>query len=169
MWTYKNPVHIFGGADSLRALQTGIVETPYVIVTYKDDFFHGLVKKISTLVGTAPIGVVEVVESNPSFEAMQSLCKNLADMQEKPRTLIALGGGSVIDACKALSACGGSYQTLYNYFFASGSLPNTAIPFIAIPTTSGTGSEVTSWATLWDMKNKKKYSCLLYTSDAADD
>lgn len=63
----------------------------------------------------------------------------------KPETLIAVGGGSAIDSSKAIREFA---MTTENY---------PRIPLIAIPTTSGTGSEVTSFAVITDPEKHIKY------------
>lgn len=63
----------------------------------------------------------------------------------KPETLIAVGGGSAIDSSKAIREFA---MTTENY---------PRIPLIAIPTTSGTGSEVTSFAVITDPEKHVKY------------
>ena len=63
----------------------------------------------------------------------------------KPETLIAVGGGSAIDSSKAILEFA---MTTENY---------PRIPLIAIPTTSGTGSEVTSFAVITDPEKHVKY------------
>ena len=72
------------------------------------------------------LGVVEVIEY-------------------KPECIIAVGGGSAIDSAKAIRSVAAT----------SGKLENK-IDLIAIPTTSGTGSEVTSFAVVTDTENKTK-------------
>ena len=62
-----------------------------------------------------------------------------------PDALIAFGGGSPIDAAKAM------------LFFAAKANGSEIKSFIAIPTTSGTGSEVTSFAVITDEERKLKY------------
>lgn len=94
--------------------------------------------------------------SNPDVH----LIRNILDGITKPDLIVAIGGGSSIDLAKAISA-------LYEYkdkkilelLKNKDYLNNTSnIPFIAIPTTAGTGSECTKWATIWDFDNSKKYS-----------
>lgn len=68
--------------------------------------------------------------------------------------VVALGGGSVLDASKgmvALKALGGDMGRLDDHLSDGAALPGSMspIPIIAVPTTAGTGSEVTPWGTLW--------------------
>jgi len=78
--------------------------------------------------------------------------------------LIAIGGGSTIDMAKAISALNtmgvGSSDQIKQAIVEKTYVDNAAnaLPIIAVPTTAGTGSEVTSWATIWDAQSSAKYS-----------
>lgn len=75
--------------------------------------------------------------------------------------VIAFGGGSVIDTAKVLKAFLAPLPEIFQNCSINPSdnnKSNPCIELIAIPTTAGTGSEVTSFATLWDTENQKKVS-----------
>lgn len=79
--------------------------------------------------------------------------------------IIAVGGGSVIDLAKAISALHKEELSfVYTIDKISDSIKNkeyqgrTFIDIVAIPSTAGTGSEITQWATIWDENKNGKYS-----------
>lgn len=94
-------------------------------------------------------------EGNPSTETVEKATKQLkacgADV------IIALGGGSPMDVAKAvavLAAYGGNITD----YEGVGKVPGTVLPIIAIPTTAGTGSEVTPFAVITDHSRNYKLS-----------
>jgi len=102
------------------------------------------------------------IESNPSVKYLTRLRTQIGTL---PPLIFAIGGGSVIDIAKILIAL----DALELSADADGILriierkeyeqyPRRGIELIALPSTSGTGSELTRWATIWDTENKKKYS-----------
>ncbi len=107
----------------------------------------------------AKTGFVEQVKSNLSFGVQSTIFDQVeADpsldtitsgthlfMQSEADMIIAIGGGSAIDAAKAIK-----------YFACHADLTRAAPFFVAVPTTSGTGSEVTSISVVTDKKNDLK-------------
>src|SRR6185295_10792435 len=75
--------------------------------------------------------------------------------------LVAVGGGSAIDTAKALmvGTSTGRFDDLVA-LLATGKpfVPARIKSLIAVPTTAGTGSEVTPWATIWDKAAGRKHS-----------
>jgi choline dehydrogenase len=79
--------------------------------------------------------------------------------QEKCTGLIGLGGGSSIDTAKSIGVVVANGGSIRQYEWASPNPIRKRIPpLIAVPTTSGTGSEVTLWAVITDWERKIKYN-----------
>jgi len=111
---------------------------------------RGIVDRLMQNVGT-PNSIVSGIAPNPLLASIPRLESELKDAD----VVVALGGGSVIDACKAVLALRGSQPggeaALISHLREGQPLPDKMqpLPLIAIPTTSGTGSEVTRWGTIW--------------------
>lgn len=89
------------------------------------------------------------VQGEPSISSIQEIRRTLIGFS--PDLVIAIGGGSVIDTGKILAALTTNPGNLLDYLEVVGRnqpLKNKSIPLIAIPTTAGTGSEVTRNAVL---------------------
>jgi alcohol dehydrogenase class IV len=71
--------------------------------------------------------------------------------------VIGIGGGSVIDAAKAIALLLNQPFDL-DAALAGAKLAARGVPLMVVPTTAGTGSEATSFATIWDMQRRRKYS-----------
>lgn len=100
--------------------------------------------------------VIDESISNPDIHLLKKVLSGIS----RPDLIIAVGGGSSIDLAKAISAL---YQykneDILELIKNKEYLDNVKhIPVIAVPTTAGTGSECTKWATIWDFDGCKKYS-----------
>jgi len=87
-------------------------------------------------------------------------CLNLAN-HSKTDVIIGIGGGSAIDAGKAVSALITNGGDLFDYLEVIGRgkpIKNPTIPFIAVPTTAGTGTEVTKNAVIKSNEHSIKVS-----------
>lgn len=91
---------------------------------------------------------VESVQGEPSPEQINNLV--MRHRAQLPDVVVALGGGSVMDAGKAISAMLPIEGRIEDYLEDVGKLqhPGTKIPFVAVPTTAGTGSETTANAVI---------------------
>src|SRR3990167_9245945 len=68
--------------------------------------------------------------------------------------IIAVGGGAILDSAKSAAILATNNGQVEDYTKKGETLKNKGILYIAVPTTAGTGSEVTPWAVVWS-KNKK--------------
>ncbi len=73
-------------------------------------------------------------------------------------TVIAIGGGSVIDSAKVAAALIPTNDNVFEYFYGEKNIQKKGLFFIAIPTTAGTGAELTKNSVLVDKKTKIKKS-----------
>ena len=161
---YYNPVRTYQGYGSLKQLsklaQTwaspestvlllvwneSVLEIPEIAEFAAEEKYHLVVQPFTA--------------SNPELT-------QLYEMYCQTRMLnvglvIAVGGGSVLDVGKSLCCLYGKAiaseedlrQMIRNKTYGS-----PACPWIGVPTTAGTGSEVTCWATIWDSPSNAKYS-----------
>ncbi len=99
------------------------------------------------------------VDGEPRVERIRSLVEQAR--AERCDLVVGLGGGSAIDAAKAVSALLANPGDPLDYLEVIGRgqpLAKPAVPFVAVPTTSGTGAEVTKNAVLHSTEHSVKVS-----------
>lgn len=155
---YYMPTKIVYGINSINDLDKYTNGRKTLLITSEGFVKRGLVQKIKSLT-TAIVEVVSNIKSHPEFKDLEKIYNQIKTIDYE--LILAIGGGSVIDASKFLSV----YNESKDYSFVRNITKGTVekkdyktTPLISIPTTSGTGSEITPWATIWDMEEKKKYS-----------
>jgi alcohol dehydrogenase len=158
MWRYRNPVEITFGARAFEQLGAAVGGRPYALVTYGEAApFDGLVRRAAALAGE-PAVLIRDVPPNPDFQSLSESCRALTAALQRPVLVVAIGGGSVLDAAKVIAASGGDFTRVRAHLENGAARGLAPLPIIAVPTTAGTGSEVTCWATIWDKEKRRKYS-----------
>ena len=138
-------------ADEVEALKAKKV----LIVTDQGLIAAGLVQKAQDLLANAGIeyAVFGDVEADPRYEIVAD-CVDMIQ-RENADLLIGFGGGSPIDIAKVSAVMARNEGPIAEYFGID-LVPNAGLPTLIIPTTAGTGSEVTPIAILSDHTEKLK-------------
>lgn len=158
---FHNPVDTRFGWSSLLELAEITENQKVALVTFPEARGLGLVDRIQDLLGDRLVYIIEDVQPNPDVAQLRDTYERFWQEAGDCHTVVAVGGGSAIDTAKALIV--GTESGCFDELLA---LLATGKPFvparskllIAAPTTAGTGSEVTPWATIWDSASHKKHS-----------
>lgn len=96
--------------------------------------------------------------AKPAGEPTLEIVDRAADAvsRTRPQALIAIGGGSVIDTAKAARLCAQQGLTLAQFLESERLFPEPEVALIAVPTTAGTGSEVSGGAVVTDTRAGRK-------------
>ncbi|MCL5408830.1 MAG: iron-containing alcohol dehydrogenase [Candidatus Omnitrophica bacterium] len=127
-----------------------------LIVSGKNFIFEsGLMQKTKNILEKA--NVKYSVFSDVSPEPATSDCEKGAEAAKKENVdvILALGGGSAMDVGKAIAILSTNSQNIKD-FYGESEINNEPLPVFAVPTTCGTGSEVTRYAVIIDRNEKTK-------------
>ncbi|MCS7279203.1 MAG: iron-containing alcohol dehydrogenase [Thermodesulfobacteriaceae bacterium] len=159
-FVWQIPTKILFGKDILATLPRETLNYGQgILFLYGRDSIKktGLYEKIKALFKETEGKLIELGGIKPSPTLEQVLEGINLAQKEKIEVILAVGGGSVIDAGKAI-ACGVFYKEGFWELFEKRKSPEKALPLIAIPTVSGTGSELNEVCVITNEEKKLKLS-----------
>ena len=164
MYRYYNPVRTYEGYGSLAQLSLLAQECASPDETILLLVWNESVLEVPEIAEFAAREKYHLVVQ--PFAASNPELGQLYDMYCQTRMLnvglvIAIGGGSVLDVGKSLCCLYGREipsEDALRQIIRDKTYGPSGCRWIGVPTTAGTGSEVTCWATVWDSPNNAKYS-----------
>ncbi len=163
-YQFSIPQNIIVGAGTLRSLPDCAQKLggkKALIITGPHLHKMGLSKEVSDYLERVEI-TSEIfcdVEANPSVTTVERARE--AYESSGADFIIALGGGSPMDVAKAVGVVA-KYGGSITQYEGAGKVPGKIIPMIAIPTTAGTGSEVTAFSVITDHTRDYKLTVFSY-------
>lgn len=150
------PTRVIFGKGRIRELGENL-DAEYeriLIVTDKDaGSKSGALQETLLQLEGREVSVFTGVEENPSFGVLDEGKRRASDI--RAQLVIGIGGGSPMDAAKGIAVLATNDGDMRE-FMAGASLKEDPLPNVCIPTTSGTGSEVTPYAVFTDPDAKTK-------------
>ena len=159
MARFTLPRDLYHGENALEALKTLEGKRAIVVVGGGSMKRFGFLDKVCDYLKEAgmEVALFEGVEPDPSVDTVM---KGAAMMREfEPDWIVSIGGGSPIDAAKAMWAFYEYPDTTFEQLCIPFNFPKLRkkARFCAIPSTSGTATEVTAFSVITDYKKGVKY------------
>jgi alcohol dehydrogenase class IV len=136
-------VEEYGGSKVLLVADPGVLAA-------------GVVDKVTDSLRNASVPYVVFSDIEPEPEA-----RSIVEGVERARSegcevVVGIGGGSALDSAKAIAVMLKNEGHIRDYV-GQNLVPNPGVPTITLPTTAGTGSEVTIWSVISEKEEKAKY------------
>ena len=161
MARFTLPRDLYFGKGAMEELRTALAgyKKGFIVVGGHSMQKNGFLAKLENILHEAGLEtqVFEGVEPDPSVETVMRGAQAMRDFQ--PDVILSIGGGSPMDAAKAMWVFYEHPEKTFDDIkdpFTIPKLRNKAI-FVAIPSTSGTASEVTAFSVITDYKTLVKY------------
>lgn len=159
MARFTLPRDIYHGKDSLAVLKSLEGKKAFIVIGGGSMKRFGFLDKVLSYLKEANMEtkVFEGVEPDPSVETVMKGAKEMEEFN--PDWIVSIGGGSPIDAAKAMWI----FYEYPDFTFEKAIVPfglpklRRKAKFVAIPSTSGTATEVTAFSVITDYKAKIKY------------
>lgn len=157
---YDLPTSVEFGNGSVRLIADRVKQfggTRVLIVSDPGVVKAGIVERVVEPLVDASLPFIQYadVESDPAIESVE---KGIRVAKEGQCDLvIGVGGGSALDTAKAVGLMLGNDGSVRDYIGIN-KVPHRGAPVIAIPTSAGTGSEITIWSVLTDRQANAKVS-----------
>ena len=159
MARFTLPRDIYHGKDSLEVLKSLEGKKAFIVIGGGSMKRFGFLDKVLSYLKEANMEtkVFEGVEPDPSVETVMKGAKEMEEFN--PDWIVSIGGGPPIDAAKAMWI----FYEYPDFTFEKAIVPfglpklRRKAKFVAIPSTSGTATEVTAFSVITDYKAKIKY------------
>ena len=160
-FVWRNPTRIVYGPDALDQMPDEVRQTvgdgAKVFLVTGRTFLRtsGILQRVMDLLADFEVVLHDRADPFPTpadADDAAALCKECdADL------VLGIGGGSALDLAKAAAILATHDRPARDYSFKDAQLERPSLPFIAVPTTSGSSSEVTSGSALWDWDSKSHF------------
>lgn len=163
-FSFKIPQEIVFGVGALKRLPELLEKCgsrKMLIVSDRSLEKIGVVDKVQKIVEASGIEVSMFLDilPNPTVEMVDQAVKAYQD--SGATSIVALGGGSPMDVAKAVGVLA-TYGGSITEYEGAHKVPGAIVPMIAIPTTAGTGSEVTAFSVITDTARNYKLTVFSY-------
>jgi alcohol dehydrogenase len=160
-WSYRYPGRLHVGRGTRDVLEREAGERWLVVASRRGRAQAEADPLLGRLLATRASVWIDDVRSNPDRAWLEQATSRVRSRAHDLTTVVGFGGGSALDATKVIAAllATGPDTPLAALLDDASSLADTRpLPVVAVATTAGTGSEVTPFATVWDLETKRKFS-----------
>ena len=153
---FKNPTKIIFGKDTIKKLESEIPSDSKVLLLYGGGSIkkNGIYDQVKTALAKVDIMEFGGIPANPEYSVLMEALKVIKD--EKITYLLAVGGGSVIDGAKFLSAAANYKGETPWDILANSIRTEKGMPFGTVLTLPATGSEMNSGAVITRKETQEK-------------
>ncbi|MBT4445676.1 phosphonoacetaldehyde reductase [archaeon] len=146
---------IYTGIEQIQSiLESALVKDVFLVTGNRSYELSGAKEQLETLLSDYNVTEFSDFEKNPKVEDLRRGIEKYRNSNSN--IVLAVGGGSVLDMGKSIALLAGQSLDPEEYITKRSAIVGESVPLIAVPTTSGSGSEATHFAVVYI--NKQKYS-----------